>query len=240
MPSPTAAAAAFEPAPQASADPGPRVSVYDLDRTLTRRGTWLPFLLYACARLAPWRLVRLPEVVAAMAAHKLGRLPRGRLKELMQARLLGPSTPAARIGPVAERFAEAVAVRGLRPAVAARLAADLRDGRTVVIATAALRLYAEPLARRLGVEHLVATDSVVRGGEVLARLEGPNRRGGAKLEAIEAWLAARPALAADGFRFHSDDACDMPAFARAAEPVAVHPGRRLRRIARTRGWEVIG
>ncbi len=219
--------------------PGPRVSVYDLDRTLTRRGTWLPFLVFAARRLAPWRLLRLPEVILAMAAYRLGLLDRGRLKETMQARLLGPRVAGARIAPVADAFAEAVVRRGCRPEVVARLRADREDGRTVVIATAALRLYAEPIARRLGVEHLVATASVSRDGDLLARLDGPNRYGAAKLEALEAWLAARPDLAANGYRLHSDDAADLPAFDRSAECVAVHPTRRLRMLALGRGWEVL-
>ena len=220
--------------------PAPSVSVYDLDRTLTRRGTYLPFLLFAARRLAPWRLLRTPEVLGAMAAYRLGLLTRERLKEAMQARLLGPRTTGSAIRPVAEAFADAVAHRGLRPEVVARLHADREAGRTVVVATAALRLYAEPLARRLGVEHVVATESDWRDGDLLARLNGPNLRGEAKREALEHWLAAHPALAAGGFRFHSDDASDLPLFERAAERIAVHPGPRLRRLARARGWEVLG
>ena len=225
--------------PPTPAAAGPRVSVYDLDRTLTRRGTYLPFLLFAARRLAPWRLLRLPEVLAAMAGYKLGLLTRGRLKEVMQAQLLGPAVAGARMRPAAEAFADAVVRRGLRAGVAARLRADLQGGRTVVIATAAHRLYAEPIARRLGVEHLVATGSAWSGDHLLAQLDGPNRRGPAKLDALEAWLAERPALAAAGFRLHSDDASDLPSFERAAERVAVHPGPRLHRIARARGWEVL-
>ncbi len=218
----------------------PAVSIYDLDRTLTRRGTWLPFLLSAAARRAPWRWLRLPEVLAAMAAHKAGLLPRGRLKEVMQARLLGPRTPAADARALADAFAGAVVRGGLRPEVLARLRADRAAGRTVVLATAALRLYAEPLARRLGVEHVIATESAWRDGALLAELDGPNLHGPAKADAVRAWLREHPEEAAGGVRLHSDDASDLPAFALASEPVAVHPGRRLRRIARARGWEVVG
>ena len=228
------------PPPHDDGPPGPQVSVYDLDRTLTRRGTWLPFLLFAARRLAPWRLLRLPEVLVAMAAYRLGLLDRGRLKEVMQARLLGPRVAGARITPVAEAFAEAVVRRGCRPEIVARLHADRERGRTVVIATAALRLYAEPIARRLGVAYLIATGSVWRDGELLSRLDGPNLYGSAKLDALEAWSAERPALTAAGFRFHSDDLADLPTFERAVERVVVDPDGRLRRLARDQGWEVLG
>ncbi|MBE7218857.1 MAG: HAD-IB family phosphatase [Caulobacteraceae bacterium] len=217
-----------------------RVSIYDLDRTLTRQSTYLRFLVFAARRSAAWRLLRLPEVLAAMAAYKLKILDRARLKEIMQDRLLGPSVRRDRVGPLADAFAQEVVERGCRPEVIARLEAERAQGCVIVIATAAFRLHAGPIAHRLGVEHLVATDAQRRGDRILARLDGPDRRGGAKMDGVDAWLREHEALAAAGFRFYSDDDSDMPVFERAAQCIAVHPGRRLRRIAEARGWEVIG
>lgn len=216
---------------------GPTAAVFDLDRTLTRRGTWLPFLVFAARRTAPWRLAALPAVFALMAAYKAGLLTRGRLKERMHALLLGPSTPEPAVRTLADAFAEAVVRRGLRPEVRTRLEAERAAGRRLVLATAAHRFYAEPLARRLGVDEVVATEAVWREGRLTPRLAGPNLRGAAKRDALLRQLAAAPA--ADGFRFFSDDASDLPTFDAAAERVAVHPGARLRRIARERGWPVL-
>ena len=44
---------------------GPRMSdlaIYDMDRTVTRHGTYTPFLLHCAIHRAPWRLIFLPLV----------------------------------------------------------------------------------------------------------------------------------------------------------------------------------
>ena len=32
------------------------LAIYDMDRTITRTGTFTPFMIHAAIRLAPWRL----------------------------------------------------------------------------------------------------------------------------------------------------------------------------------------
>ena len=36
------------------------LAIYDMDRTVTRRATYTPFLLHCAMRRAPWRLLLLP------------------------------------------------------------------------------------------------------------------------------------------------------------------------------------
>ena len=38
-------------------------AIYDMDRTVTRRATYTPFLLHCALRRAPWRLLLLPFAV---------------------------------------------------------------------------------------------------------------------------------------------------------------------------------
>jgi hypothetical protein len=40
-----------------------QLAIYDMDRTITRRATYTPFLVHAALRLAPWRLVFFPLVL---------------------------------------------------------------------------------------------------------------------------------------------------------------------------------
>ena len=37
-------------------------AIYDMDRTVTRRATYTPFLLHCALRRAPWRLLLIPFV----------------------------------------------------------------------------------------------------------------------------------------------------------------------------------
>ncbi len=57
-----------------------RIAIYDLDRTLTRRATFTPFLLFAARKAAPWRLLFAPVWILAMLAYRMGTMSRARLK----------------------------------------------------------------------------------------------------------------------------------------------------------------
>ena len=43
------------------------LAIYDMDRTVTRRATYTPFLIHCALRRAPWRLLLLPFVLAVDA-----------------------------------------------------------------------------------------------------------------------------------------------------------------------------
>ena len=58
------------------------LAIYDMDRTVTRRPTYTPFLLHAALRLAPWRLLLAPAVLIVSLVYLLGLVDRGRLKEI--------------------------------------------------------------------------------------------------------------------------------------------------------------
>jgi hypothetical protein len=65
------------------------LAIYDLDRTITRRATYTPFLLHCALRRQQWRLLLLPIVLLAMLAYLIGVFERGNLKEICQALLIG-------------------------------------------------------------------------------------------------------------------------------------------------------
>ena len=58
------------------------VAVFDLDRTITRFGTFSPFLVYSALN-RPWRFLYAPLVITLMLIYKAGWLDRSRLKESM-------------------------------------------------------------------------------------------------------------------------------------------------------------
>ncbi len=64
------------------------LAIYDMDRTVTRRATYTPFLLHCALRLEPWRLLLLPRG-RSMLAYVAKLIDRGRLKEINHRLLLG-------------------------------------------------------------------------------------------------------------------------------------------------------
>src|SRR5690349_12321880 len=112
------------------------LAIYDMDRTVTRRATYTPFLLHCAARRAPWRLLFLPLVALSMLAYVAKLIDRGRLKEINHALLLGGHIAPADLKPLIDSFADAQAASNIRPGARAAIASDKAEGRRIVMATA--------------------------------------------------------------------------------------------------------
>lgn len=215
------------------------LSIFDLDRTLTRRGTYLAFLIFAARATRPWRLVFLPTVLILMAMHKLRLLSRQRLKEIMQRLMLGHRIEHSRIAATVEAFADGQLARNVYPEAIALLASERAAGRRIVIATAAHRFYASAIAARLGADDLIATESLIQDDCLLAGIDGENCYAAAKRDRITQWLANIGCDRAEAhIRFFSDDASDRPTFEWCDEPVAVNPRGPLLPFAMRNAWTV--
>jgi HAD superfamily hydrolase (TIGR01490 family) len=213
-------------------------AIYDMDRTVTRRATYTPFLLHCALRRAPWRLLLLPFVIASMLAYVAKLIDRGRLKEINHRLLLGHQLHPAELKPLVESFAEAVLAGNVRPGARDAIARDKAEGRHVVMATASYRFYAREIAERLGFDECIGTNSILGLDErVHAKIDGANCYGPAKLTMVEEWLA-KSGLERGHIRFYSDHASDAPVFEWADEAVAVNPHDQLAQLAKARGWRV--
>lgn len=217
-----------------------QLAIYDMDRTITRRATYTPFLLFAARALAPWRLALVPVVIGSMLAYLAKLVDRGRLKEINYNLLVGRHVTAAKLEPVIERFADWQIAHNIMPGALASIAADRAAGRRLVMATASYRLYAAAIARRLGFNDVIATEtSIDADGRIIARIDGNNCYGDSKLAMIQAWLE-REGLSREAvhIRFYSDHVSDSVVHRWSDEPVAANAHDRLLKLARLEGWEV--
>jgi HAD superfamily hydrolase (TIGR01490 family) len=214
------------------------LAIYDMDRTVTRRATYTPFLLHCAMARAPWRLLLLPLVLLSMLAYAAKLIDRGRLKEINHRLLLGGRRHPAELKPLVDRFAAATVAGNIRPGARDAIARDKAEGRRVVMATASYRLYAEAIADQLGFDDVIGTNSIIGlDSRVHAKIDGQNCYGPAKLAMVTDWLA-NSGFGRGHVRFYSDHASDAPVFEWADEPVAVNPHDRLRALASERGWRI--
>ena len=216
------------------------LAIYDMDRTVTRRATYTPFLLYCAMRRAPWRLLLVPLVIGSMLAYVARLIDRARLKEINHRLLLGGKIHPRDLAPLVEGFAERQVATNVRPGALTAIARDKAEGRRVVMATASYTLYARAIAERLGFDDVIGTGSIVGLDErVHARIDGENCYGPAKLRMIADWVERSGLTGAHGHvRFYSDHVSDAPVFEWADEAVAVNPHHKLRRLATQRGWAI--
>ncbi|HEV2746063.1 MAG TPA: HAD-IB family phosphatase [Allosphingosinicella sp.] len=219
----------------------PALAIYDMDRTITRRATYTPFLVHAALRLAPWRLALAPLAGLAALAYGFGLIDRGRLKEVNYRLLVGGSTAPARLEPVIESFADRQVATNIMPGAQASIAADRAAGRRLVMATASYRIYAAAIAARLGFKDVIATETQLDAdGRIIAKIDGSNCYGDVKLAMIEAWLK-REGLEREAvhIRFYSDHISDSVVHHWVDEPVAANAHDRLVKLAAAEGWEVL-
>jgi HAD superfamily hydrolase (TIGR01490 family) len=216
------------------------LAIYDMDRTVTRRPTYTPFLLHCAVRRAPWRLLLMPVVLLSMLAYVARLIDRGRLKEINHRLLLGAAIHPRDLKPLVDSFADTQVAGNIRPGARKAIARDKAEGRRVVLATASYRLYADAIAERLGFDDVIGTGSVIGLDErVHAKIAGENCYGPAKMRMISDWVEKSGLAGVHGHvRFYSDHVSDRPVFEWADEAVAVNPDAKLRRLAAERGWAV--
>jgi HAD superfamily hydrolase (TIGR01490 family) len=213
-------------------------AIYDMDRTVTRRATYTPFLIHCALCRAPWRLLLIPFVILSMLAYALKLIDRAKLKEINHRLLLGHKRHPHELKPLVDSFADKTVAANIRPGARLAIARDKAEGRRVVMATASYRLYADAIGARLGFDEVIGTGSIIGlDDRVHAKIEGDNCYGPAKLSMISDWLA-KSGLERGHVRFYSDHASDAPVFEWADEAVAVNPHDRLARLAAQRRWNV--
>lgn len=117
------------------------------------------------------------------------------------------------------------------------LARHRAQGDELLITTATNRFIVEPIARHLGVMHLLATEPERDGTRFTGRISSANFREG-KVANLEAWLDAHP-VKFERLYGYSDSRNDLPLLEFTDHPHAVDADPVLTAEAVKRGWPVI-
>ncbi|HEY0640965.1 MAG TPA: HAD-IB family hydrolase [Pseudonocardiaceae bacterium] len=115
--------------------------------------------------------------------------------------------------------------------------AHQRMGHTVVLASSATRFQVAPMARELGVEHVLCTELEAENGILTGRITGPVPYGVGKADAVRAFAAAHGVDLATSYAYSNGDE-DVPFLQAAGRPRALNPGRLLAATAAEHGWPV--
>jgi HAD superfamily hydrolase (TIGR01490 family) len=137
-----------------------------------------------------------------------------------------------------ERFMSEKIAPILLPAAHELIKQRHASGDILVIITATNRFITAPIAERLGVAHLLATEPEMVEGRYTGGITGIPCFQQGKVARLEAWLAETGQDLTDS-RFYSDSHNDLPLLNRVTWPVAVDPDPTLERLARERGWPII-
>jgi HAD superfamily hydrolase (TIGR01490 family) len=120
----------------------------------------------------------------------------------------------------------------------ALLAKHRAQGDRLVIITATNRFVTGPIAARLGVETLLATECAMQDGRYLGKITGIPCYQEGKVTRLNLWLQEHGLDLHDSY-FYSDSRNDLPLLELVSHPVAVDPDEVLRNTASARDWSII-
>ena len=166
--------------------PKRRVAAFDFDGTLVAGDSLVPFV-WRAAGPRRFLLAALRHGLRIVAATALGIGSRDAAKEAFVGSSLG-GLPLTTVRKAGEAYA-ADLERKLDTASLDRLRWHAGQGHEVVLVSASLDIYLEPLAAKLGVDTVLATRlGIDDDGRLTGALDGPNVRAHEKVVRLRRWL----------------------------------------------------
>jgi HAD superfamily hydrolase (TIGR01490 family) len=179
--------------------------VFDLDGTLLRGDSFLPFLVRYGWRKRRWLgLALLGGDLLLLACRVLSARS---AKERTLRRLLG-GDGVTELEQFTGDFCRGWVSRSLHPLGVARLREHQEQGHRVVLLSASPDVYVRAVGKHLGIEEVVCTQVVVRDGRCTGEIQGENCKGEAKLGLLRRHLGVETAPA-ESFAY-GDSKSDLP------------------------------
>ncbi len=213
---------------------GPQIGAFfDLDRTLLAGFSATAFVR-ALVRSGKVDLAAMAQGMAAAARFQLGGVgfsgfvaeTVGVLKGMAEDELVA----------MGERLFTQELAAAVYPESRALVHAHQKQGHTVAVVSSALRYQIEPLARDLGIEHIMCTKLEVDDqGLITGTVVHPSCYGVGKAIAARGFAVGHGIDLKQSF-FYTDSDEDLPLLDIVGRPRPINPSRALRAVAAKRGW----
>ncbi len=127
------------------------------------------------------------------------------------------------------------------PRARQKVAEHQQKGDLIAVVTATNSFVTAPIARELGIEHLIATIPAQENGQFTGKIRGiPSFQAG-KITRVLDWLESL-SYALTSFPktyFYSDSINDLPLLKIVSNPIVVNPDEKLRAQAEANHWQII-
>ena len=208
---------------------------FDIDHTLITADSGVLFVRYLIRRRAmKWRDLLGPLYYNAL--YRMNRLDINAVFRRYQGWVRGQEHVAM------ERLCAEWYAATVRPRIDAVMATQVAEhqqaGHVVAILSSATTYVAEPLARELGIEHLLVNRLIVADGRLTGEAVQPLCWGAGKPFWAQRFATERAIDLARSY-FYTDSISDLPMLTLVGHPRPVNPDRLLRRHARQQGWPIV-
>jgi phosphatidylglycerophosphatase C len=209
----------------------PQLVVFDLDETITRLDTLLPYAGGFVMRHRPWRIPLLSGVLPSTVEFLLGRTDEVPVKEaFIKATLAG--SRRSEIDAWTTRFVPRVIARGTFANAMERIAEHRRRGDYLVLMSASIDLYVPAIARELGFNEAICTGVRWDGERLNGSLATPNRKGQEKARCFTELRERHPGLDTTAY---GNSSTDLPHLRLAHHGYLVNGSAKARQAAQSLG-----
>lgn len=136
-----------------------------------------------------------------------------------------------------KEFMQTFIIPRIKPMTFEVLDMHREKGHTVVIITATNSFITGPIARHLGIEHLIATEPKIVDEKYTTEIDGTPCFQGGKVTRLNEWLKNNNEVM-EGSYFYSDSINDLPLLEIVDTPIVVDPDEKLHEVATERKWEI--
>jgi phosphatidylglycerophosphatase C len=169
-----------------------QLAVFDLDGTITRRDTLLPYVM-GFPTSTSRKLLGLLVFLEPLLLFAIGKQDHGQLKSaFIRSILRGETRP--RIESWTAQFAPALLKHGVFEDALSTIARHRQGGARLVLMSASTDLYVPAIGAALGFDEVICTGVRWDGDRLDGHLTTPNRRGTEKTRCFEALRSSYPGL----------------------------------------------
>lgn len=214
-----------------TAGPGGQLVFFDLDETITRHDTLVPYAFGFMLRYTPWRIPLMLGVLPAVIQFLLRLGDEGVVKQSFIRCAIGGSQRTT-IEKWTTRFVPRLIANGLFADALKQVAEHRQRGDYLVLMSASTDLYVPAIARELGFNETVCTGVRWDGERLNGSLTTPNRKGAEKARCFTALVERHPGRTTVAY---GNSFTDLPHLRLASRGVLINGGRKARRAAQSFG-----
>ena len=207
---------------------------FDVDHTLTRHSTGRRFVEHGL-RMGHFPLRLLLHMPVFYVRYRLGMITQ---RDLRKAGVAIRGCTRTQLAAIADAAVSYSMRYDLFHEAVETVTRFQSAGVPTVIATSSLDILVKPLAEKLGMTGVIATELEFEDDVATGRASGVPCVGAEKLRRVLEYIGRHNTVTAD-CGFYTDSVNDLPVLNVVGTPVAVNPDPRLHRIALRRGWQVV-
>lgn len=201
------------------------VEVFDLDGTITRKDTYVPYLIYVLIR-RPGRWITIPMLAMGVVMFKTKVRDNTWLKSFFLYHVLGGLHKNKAVS-YAHGFVKSFLPVSTRRKALSTIKKQKAENRYLILMSASLDLYVDIIGKALGFDTIICTQTQLdKHGIITGKLKNGNCYGPAKLNRLKSLQKHFPNAL---FTVYTDHHSDIPIIKAADKAIAVNPDKKLKK-----------